>query len=113
MTGKKQAEEKVAGKKEQKLNQRKIEKKWKERVKFFGGLAAEMKAVQAELIGEMDENLPQLGSDSNSPNLQALQLTAHQLRKVNMLATLLNDEVKDYVDEILDEIQKADQVDSR
>ncbi|XP_039016843.1 uncharacterized protein LOC120147568 isoform X2 [Hibiscus syriacus] len=112
MTGKKQVEEKVAGKKNLKLNQRKIEKKWKEKVKFFGGLAAETTAVQAELIREMDENLPQLGSDTNSQNLQALQLTAHQLRKVNMLATLLNDEVKDYVDDFLDEIQKAGKDDS-
>ncbi|XP_039014450.1 uncharacterized protein LOC120144482 [Hibiscus syriacus] len=112
MTGKKQAEEKDAGKEDHKLNQRKIEKKWKEKVKFFGGLAAKMTAVQAELIGEMDKNLPELGSDTNSPNLQPLQLTVDQLRKVNALATLLNDEVEDFVDEFLDEIQKADQDDS-
>ncbi|KAL4376013.1 hypothetical protein GQ457_02G010030 [Hibiscus cannabinus] len=82
MTGKKHLEGKVTGKKNRKLDQAKLDlKKRKEKVKFLGGLAAEMTAVQAELMGKMEERLLKLGSEGTPSNLNALQLTEHQLRK--------------------------------
>ncbi|GMI68600.1 hypothetical protein HRI_000529300 [Hibiscus trionum] len=102
MTGKKHMEGKVTGKNHRKLLQPKPDpKKWKENVKFLAGLAAETTAVQAELMGKMDENLLKLRSDPSPPNLHALQLTEHQLQKVNMLATLMKDEVDDLAAEII------------
>ncbi|KAK8717232.1 hypothetical protein V6N13_044508 [Hibiscus sabdariffa] len=84
MTGEKHVEGKVTGKKNRKLDQAKLDlKKRKEKVKFLWGLAAEMTAVQAELMRKMEEKLLKLRSDRTPSNLHALQLTEHQLRKVD------------------------------
>ncbi|KAK8717234.1 hypothetical protein V6N13_044509 [Hibiscus sabdariffa] len=88
MTGKKHVGGKIFRKKPRKLNRTKLDLKWKERVKLFGGLMAELRAVQAELKREIDERVLELRSDPNPPNPHALQLAEHQLRKEDDLPSI-------------------------
>ncbi|XP_039016943.1 uncharacterized protein LOC120147701 isoform X2 [Hibiscus syriacus] len=108
MTGKQQVERKVTGKEHLRLNQGKLLKKEMKRLQVFKGRGKEMKAVQAELTGVMDQNLLQLKLNPNPQNLQALQRTGHQLREVNRRAILWDAKVNDYLKGLVDEFQQAD-----
>ncbi|KAK8673722.1 hypothetical protein V6N13_112039 [Hibiscus sabdariffa] len=73
---------------EGKIFRKKLDLKWKQRVKLLGRRMAELRAVQAELKREMDERLLELRSDPNPPNPHALQLTGHKLQKEDDLPSI-------------------------
>ncbi|XP_039014546.1 uncharacterized protein LOC120144578 isoform X2 [Hibiscus syriacus] len=111
MTGKQQVKRKVTGKEHLRPNQRKLQKEMK-RIQVFKGRGEEMKAVQAELTGLMDQKLLQLKLNPNSENLQALKRTGHKLREVNRRAILWDAQVYDYLKGLLDELKQADNQDN-
>ncbi|XP_021298810.1 uncharacterized protein LOC110427577 [Herrania umbratica] len=68
-------------------------KKEKEKVKFFAGLLAEVRAVQAELIEAIDS--------LHDPAESDLHLKCQQLRRVNTQGALLNTMMRNYIDRTL------------
>ncbi|XP_022751615.1 uncharacterized protein LOC111300244 [Durio zibethinus] len=106
MTGKKQVERKVIGKKHQRLSPRKLDlKKEMEGVKLLGGLVAGVTTVQTELTEVMDGLLKPEGN--TNANLEGLQITAHQIRQVNILGAELNAMVQDYLYGLLHVLDQA------
>ena len=77
-----------------------------EEVKFLGGLVAEVTAVQAELTKVLDDGLLKPEWNTNA-NLEGLQVTAREIRQVNILGAQLNAKVQDYLEGLLDDLDQA------
>ncbi|KAK6228950.1 hypothetical protein QQP08_021163 [Theobroma cacao] len=96
MVGKRQTDQPKVTKRKKDHRLRKGEldlKKEKEKVKFFSGLLAEVGAVQAELMEDVDS--------LQDPTESDLHLKCQQLRRVNTQGALLNTMMRNYINRTL------------
>ncbi|EOY14067.1 Uncharacterized protein TCM_033248 isoform 3 [Theobroma cacao] len=96
MVGKRQTDQPKVTKRKKDHRLRKGEldvKKEKEKVKFFSGLLAEVGAVQAELMEDVDS--------LQDPTESDLHLKCQQLRRVNTQGELLNTMMRNYINRTL------------